>query len=109
VLAAVEGSDDAVRVERRGQADVDQVDRGVVVEAVDLGGRGEPELGGHPVQLRGSAAEHDHRLDVGMTVVDASVRHAESRPQQANPHGALLPGHRREELHGSIGACTTQP
>jgi len=34
VLAAVERSDEVVRVERRGQAHVDQVDRGVVVDAI---------------------------------------------------------------------------
>jgi hypothetical protein len=74
-----------VYMQPSGQAHVDEIDGGVVVDRVQFGGRGEPELGGDLLELRRGAAEDDDLIDGGMPVVDAGVSDSEAGAQQADP------------------------
>jgi hypothetical protein len=71
-----------------GQAHVDEIDRGVVVDRVQVGGRGEPELRGDLPELPGGVAEDVDLIDGGMAVEDASVSDSEAGAQQADLHRA---------------------
>jgi hypothetical protein len=79
-----------VGMQRRGQAHVDQIDVRVVVDPVDVGGGGEPELVGNLVQLHWCASEDDDVIDMRVPVVDLGVGHAETRAQQADLHALIL-------------------
>jgi hypothetical protein len=78
VPAGIEAAEDVFGVQLGGQAHVDQIDRGVVVDRIQLSGRGEPELGGDLLELRLGAAEDDDLIDGGMAVVDAGVSDSEA-------------------------------
>jgi hypothetical protein len=76
LLARVEGPPDMVGVQRGGQAHIDQIDVGVVVDRVDVGAGGEPELGADRSELGRRATDHHDRFDVGVDVVDLGVGHS---------------------------------
>jgi hypothetical protein len=73
MLAGSKRPQGVLGVQRGGQAHIDQVDGGVVVDAGPVGGGGIAELVGEGVQLGGGAAEDDHLADLGVGVVDAGV------------------------------------
>jgi hypothetical protein len=89
VLAGLKRAQDVFGVQPGGQADVDQVDSGIVVDAGHLRGGGVAELVGEGVQLGRGPAEDHHLADLGMGVVDAGVGDPEAGAQQADLHGAL--------------------
>ena len=89
MLAGRQRPGDVLGVHRGGQAHVDQVDGGVVVDAGHLGGGGIAELVGEGLQLGQGAAEDHDLADLGMGVVAAGVGDPEAGAQQADLHGAL--------------------
>jgi hypothetical protein len=88
VLASAQRPGDVLGVQQGGQADIDQLDGGVVVDAGQVGG-GIAELLSEGLQLGRGAAEYHHLADLGMGVVDVGVGDPEAGAQQANLHGTL--------------------
>jgi hypothetical protein len=78
VLAGIEAADDVFGVQPGGQAHVDEIDGRVVIDRVQFGRRGEPELGAYLRELRRGAAENDDLIDGGMAMVDAGVSDSEA-------------------------------
>jgi hypothetical protein len=89
VLSGLKRPQDVLGVQRGGQAHVDQLDGGVVVDAGWVGGGGVAELLGEGLQLGRGAAEDHYLADLGMGVVDVGVGDPEAGAQQADLHGTL--------------------
>jgi hypothetical protein len=89
MLAGLKRPQDVLGVQPGGQADVDQVDSGIVVDAGQVGGGGVAELLGEGLQLGRSPPEDHHLTDLGTGVVDVGVGDPEPGAQQTDLHGTL--------------------